>query len=929
MSKLAWAYIIGILLGATLLGISAWQQAEATLPQLMLLAILIVITTGAHLFEAKAPDNQTYYPSMIFLFVGVLLLPPGMFVLLALMPHLVEWVRERLTQGERLRAWYLQPFNIATHIIAGISALVLYTNLLRFDSELPLGMPVLAAICAALAYVLINHAVIGLALLLARNISWQQSGVLSIESILPDFVNLCLGFVVARLWYTNPWLILPVLSPIVLIYRALTVPQLKQEAQTDMKTGLLNARYFNKLFLEEYNRAERFDRPLSVIIADLDLMRNINNTYGHLAGDVVLAGIGEVLRANVRHYDLAARFGGEEFCIALPETDPAAAMQLAERIRVMVEAIPFTVSTSDTPIHATMSMGVACYPQDGANTTELMHAADVAVYQAKLSGRNRVVYTGDVPHSVTIEQMKAAGAVKERLQANATAPAPAVPETPPAPVAQPVVLPPAPSIPSNLRPHPLFWLFTSGVSATGLGVALWGLAAMPQLDGAALVLLMGLTVIAELLQINVYEHSTFSVSVALVFAAALVLGIPGVVAVCTVIVLVHYSRQRPKLYTSLFNWATHIIGGVAPVLAFQAAGVPLSLAHLLRLLPVLAIAGVMHFLIESGLFATFISLKKGSTPSAHWRQQFGWMIGHYLILCIMGVFMAIAYTSFGTLGVLLFSLPAIMMRFAQKQYTERTADSIRELRRLNNELSRANGEVVAASRSMQQLNDELFLTLAKIIDARDPYAAGHASKVADYALLIARELNLPPEQQAEVYQAGLLHDIGKIGIPEEILNKPSKLSVEEYSQVKLHARLGADFLETCHSLRHLSAYVRHHHERWDGAGYPDALAGDEIPLIARILNVCDSIEAMASDRPYHRGLSPERVISEVQGKAGQQFDPAIVEVFVNIIERDGLTLISNSALEVLRKSQAANRALAPEPVKEGIALLPAPAKLAL
>ena len=929
MSKLAWAYIIGVLLGATLLGMCAWQQAEASTPQLMLLGILTVITTSAQLFEAKAPGNQTYYPSMIFLFAGVLLLPPGMFMLLALMPHLVEWLKERLMQGERLRAWYLQPFNIATHIIAGMSALVLYTNLLRFGIHLQLGMPVLAAICAALAYVLVNHAIVGLALLLARNISWKQSGVLSIESIMPDFVNLCLGYVVARLWYTNPWLIIPVLSPIVLIYRALMVPQLKQEAQTDMKTGLLNARYFNKLFLEEYNRAERFGRPLSVIVADLDLMRNINNTYGHLAGDAVLAGIGEIIRASVRHYDLAARFGGEEFCIALPETDAGSAMQLAERIRALVEATPISVSTSETPIRATMSMGVACYPQDGANTTELMHAADVAVYQAKLSGRNRVVYTGDVPHSVTLEQMKAVGTVKEHLQLDATAQAKAAAAADAAPHAQPLPAPAVSAAHGVAQPHPLFWLFTSGVIATGLGVALWGIATMAQPDGAALALFMGLTVLAELLQINVYDHSTFSVSVALVFAAALVLGIPGVAAVCTVIVLVHYSRQRPKLYTSFFNWATHSIGGIAPVLALRASGVPLSLAQLPRLLPALAIAGVLHFMIESGLFATFISLKKGNTPTAHWRQQFGWMVGHYIILCIMGVFMAIAYTTFGTLGVLLFSLPAIMMRFAQKQYIERTADNIRELRRLNNELSRANGEIVAASQSMQQLNDELFLTLAKIIDARDPYAAGHASKVADYALLIARELNLPHDQQTQVYQAGLLHDIGKIGIPEEILNKPSQLSAEEYGQVKLHARLGADFLETCHSLRHLSPYVRHHHERWDGAGYPDALAGDEIPLIARILNVCDSIEAMASDRPYHRGLSPEHVISEVRRKAGQQFDPTIVELFISIIEREGLNLISNSALEVIRRSQAPAREPAPAPVPDGLGLVPKPAKLAL
>ena len=406
MSKLAWAYIGGVLLAASILSVLAWGQPQAGFPQLVMLAVLIAIATGAHLFEAEAPHRQSYYPSMIFLFAGVLLLPPSLFVLLAALPHLIEWAKARLTNSAHLRQWYIQPFNIATHIIAGITARMLYAELEAYTAFLQLASPVLAALCAVLAYVLINHSLVGLALVLARSISWQESRVLDLENLLPDFVNLCLGYIVAVFWQTNPWLIIPALSPIVLIYRALTVPWLKQEAQTDAKTGLLNARHFNKLFTEEFDRALRFNRPLTLIVADLDLMRNINNTYGHLAGDAVLAGIGEIIRTTVRKYDLAARFGGEEFCIVLPEVEAASALAMAERLRAAIESAEFVSSTSQSPIRATLSIGIACFPRDATTTTDLMHAADVAVYHAKLAGRNRVAHIAEVPHSVALEHMR-------------------------------------------------------------------------------------------------------------------------------------------------------------------------------------------------------------------------------------------------------------------------------------------------------------------------------------------------------------------------------------------------------------------------------------------------------------------------------------------------------------------------------------------
>ncbi len=130
---------------------------------------------------------------------------------------------------------------------------------------------------------------------------------------------------------------------------------------------------------------------MSLIMADLDLLRDINNSYGHLAGDAVLQGIAEIFRAQLRHYDVPARFGGEEFSILLPETPPDQALEIAERIRRAVAEREFEVETAAEPMRATVSIGVAAFPKDGSDANELIHQADLAVYRAKLQGRNRVL----------------------------------------------------------------------------------------------------------------------------------------------------------------------------------------------------------------------------------------------------------------------------------------------------------------------------------------------------------------------------------------------------------------------------------------------------------------------------------------------------------------------------------------------------------
>lgn len=183
------------------------------------------------------------------------------------------------------------------------------------------------------------------------------------------------------------------------------------------------------------------------------------------------------------------------------------------------------------------------------------------------------------------------------------------------------------------------------------------------------------------------------------------------------------------------------------------------------------------------------------------------------------------------------------------------------------------------------------IALANAIDARDPYTHGHTERVNKYCLTIADELEEIPEAQEyknfkETLQiAALLHDVGKIGVPDAILNKKEKLTKKEFERIVEHPVIGATILEPIVELDNVAREVRHHHEHYDGNGYPNRLKGGEIPLIARIIAVCDSFDAMTSDRPYRRGKESEAAIQEIKDESGTQFDPIVVSAFLLACEK--------------------------------------------
>lgn len=183
---------------------------------------------------------------------------------------------------------------------------------------------------------------------------------------------------------------------------------------------------------------------------------------------------------------------------------------------------------------------------------------------------------------------------------------------------------------------------------------------------------------------------------------------------------------------------------------------------------------------------------------------------------------------------------------------------------------------------------EIVFALADTIEKRDPYTGGHTKRVMDYCVAIGKELGFNKDEIENLKLAAILHDIGKIGIRDAVLLKETHLSEEEFITIKNHTIFGAEILQHVKKLDTIIPGVKYHHERFDGTGYPEELKGDEIPLIARIIAVADTFDAMITDRPYRKGRSFEAAILELKNKAGKQFDPFVVASFIKVFEKGEL-----------------------------------------
>jgi diguanylate cyclase (GGDEF)-like protein/putative nucleotidyltransferase with HDIG domain len=611
---------------------------------------------------------------------------------------------------------------------------------------------------------------------------------------------------------------------------------------------------------------------LSLLMADLDLLRDVNNTYGHLAGDAVLTGVADVFRAELRHYDVPARFGGEEFSILLPETPREQALEIAERIRRAVEGRAFEVDTCSEPIRATVSIGVATFPADGEDGNGLMHQADLAVYRAKMHGRNQVMEAGsDVP--------------------------PPRKEPPAASEAAPQIDQPVAAAPPSLdltrtheqrlpRPHtvrgPRF-LTTSGrlallvglVTLVGVGAGVAGALLGASNDVIGLLAILALVGGAQTLALQL-DDASISVTAAGALAAAAVFGPRAALAVAATTAVVEWSSRRSPLHQVLFN-----VGSLS-LASLSAAGVFATAAHAKGGSPQLLcaaaglVAGATYFAVNTGLLSLALATEGHERWLRVWRERFAWLLPHYVVYGFVGAAIAIAYHAGGLYALAVFILPLLLMRKAQAAYLAHTQRSVQKLRTAAATIKAQNVSLEQANRLLKERSTKAMESLSATVDARDSYTAGHSRRVQQFALAIGRELDLSQAELEVLGYAALFHDVGKLAVPDAILLKPTALTGEEWTVMQRHSEEGARIIERLGFLHAAVPAIRHHHERWDGTGYPDRLIGEQIPLGARIIHVADALDSMLTTRTY-RGARPTlEALAEIRYVAGSQFCPRCV-----------------------------------------------------
>lgn len=352
--------------------------------------------------------------------------------------------------------------------------------------------------------------------------------------------------------------------------------------------------------------------------------------------------------------------------------------------------------------------------------------------------------------------------------------------------------------------------------------------------------------------------------------------------------------RPPYLKWAIYTPADAINGGLTGLVAAQvnqAGGDGLGAIALAT-----AVAVVTHQVIGVAFAALTVHLRRSGSAWAVIQTFAPVMPPSVLLWAAVLAPLAIAYDVLSPWAVILFLFPALAAQRLFVMYQQQ--------RQLASDLSDAN-------RSLERANLSFASALVTTLDARDRYTAGHSAAVAVYSRDVAQRLGLSPETQQLAHLSGLLHDIGKIGVPPGVLEKNGPLTLEEREKMEEHSMIGERILANVEAYSEIANIVRHHHERLDGQGYPDGLSGDAIPLISRIICVADAYNAMTSDRPYRDAMPVDLARSRLLQAAGSQFDPKVVAAFDDLLEHASDTYSSGARADFALEAQAHPELISP------------------
>jgi putative nucleotidyltransferase with HDIG domain len=397
----------------------------------------------------------------------------------------------------------------------------------------------------------------------------------------------------------------------------------------------------------------------------------------------------------------------------------------------------------------------------------------------------------------------------------------------------------------------------------------WALVALTLISGSAVLKIPSVSV-------NFSISDVFTLTAAVVFGPA---AGTAIVAIDSLVISGCLKRSTGLTFEKfLFNAAAPPVAmWISAWVFFRASGIQPLYIHPLGLDVVgvwlLGFAG-LYFLLNTFAIAVIVSLQEQTNVLSIWRKYFQGLWFTFIGGAVGAAFVVFAL-QLGTYGMVILAVPlllAVILHFAYRNATGRVADQLHHLA----EVSRLHLSTIEA--------------LARAVDAKDGVTHGHIRRVQSAALALARRLDVNDDLQLRAIEAAaLLHDVGKLAIPQHILNKPGRLTPAEFERMKSHASIGAEILSEVDFPYPLVPIVRHHHENWDGTGYPVGLRGSEIPIGARILAVVDCFDALTSNRPYRRALSMPEALDIINARRGTMYDPAVVDVFQQMCESGAVT----------------------------------------
>lgn len=391
---------------------------------------------------------------------------------------------------------------------------------------------------------------------------------------------------------------------------------------------------------------------------------------------------------------------------------------------------------------------------------------------------------------------------------------------------------------------------------------------MGRINPAPAILLAALFLLAEWFPVVLPRGGAYSVSFVVAIAAIVTQGPAGAViaAAAGTLNLRNIAKHPAPVAGRIFNGANFVLCTGVAALVYGGMGGVFG-ANLLTnptraLLPVFA-ATAVNFALNTGLVSIMLSVatprrRFRASPAAIWRTEFAQLLPGYFAFALLGLLLAVMFEEVGPASVLFALVPLLVAR-----------------------------STFAAAVRMQHSYETTVEALITAIEAKDRYTKDHAGRVARLTEMVAREYGMRGEELRMIRLAGLMHDVGKIGVPTALLVKPGKLTAEEYDAMKDHPAVGHALVQEIDVLRSAVAGVRHHHERMDGAGYPDGLIGDQIPLPARLIMVCDAFDSMTSTRSYRPAKSTEEALAELHRCAGTQFDPAAINALDKALSKHG------------------------------------------